>query len=177
VLSARADEQRELCQGEDLGIVEWLGKPADSEQLLAAVNRAMSRVRRRPRVLHVEDDPMMLQTAASALHEHADVTAARSLAEARAALERESFELAILDIGMPDGSGLDLVPHLKDARGGLPPVILFSGKLGDASQDGGSDNVSLRLSKTKAGWVRALGRTVKGLGDQRVESQVLLRNP
>jgi len=166
VLSVRADEERNRSQGEDLGIVEWLSKPPSSEQLLATVSRAISRVRRRPRVLHVEDDSMMLQTAASALREHADVTPARSLAEARTALERESFDLAILDIGMPDGSGLELIPLLKDARGGLLPVILFSGRLGDAMPEGGPNNVSLRLSKTESGWVRALVRTVKGLGDQ-----------
>jgi DNA-binding NarL/FixJ family response regulator len=57
----------------------------------------------------------------------ADVTPAGTLKEAREKLRQSHFELAILDIGLPDGSGLDLLPLLNSA---VPPttVILFSAR-------------------------------------------------
>jgi PAS domain S-box-containing protein len=43
-----------------------------------------------------------------------EVTTAGSVAEALAAAEKESFDLLISDIGLPDGSGLDVMKNLKD---------------------------------------------------------------
>lgn len=40
------------------------------------------------------------------------VTSAASLSEARSLLEKEKFDLLISDIGLPDGSGCDLMEEL-----------------------------------------------------------------
>ena len=56
----------------------------------------------------------------------ADVTAAATLAEARGLVAREKFDLSILDVGLPDGSGLDLLPELKASRHATTPVLVFS---------------------------------------------------
>jgi signal transduction histidine kinase len=78
------------------------------------------------RLLVVEDDP----TTSSALtrflrRRGADVTAAAGLAEALAAAERASFDLVISDLGLPDGSGLELARWLSNR--GAPPAIAVSG--------------------------------------------------
>jgi two-component system response regulator AtoC len=54
------------------------------------------------------------------------VTCAASLAEARAALASGGFDLAMLDLTLPDGSALELMPHLEE----LPniDVVLVTGK-------------------------------------------------
>ena len=61
------------------------------------------------RILLVEDDPF-LQDGLSELitREGYSLVVAGSVAEAEAALSRQSFDLAILDIRLPDGSGLSL---------------------------------------------------------------------
>ena len=53
------------------------------------------------------------------------VAVAHSVAEAKAQAEEENFDLLISDIGLPDGTGFDLMNHLR-ARGG-PPGIALSG--------------------------------------------------
>jgi len=77
-------------------------------------------------VLHVEDDEDVCRVVSIALEGVAEVTSARSAAEARRQLATARFDLVILDIALPDGSGLGLLP-LPSARSGSPlPVIIFS---------------------------------------------------
>ena len=53
------------------------------------------------------------------------VTLAGTLQESRAVLGRECFDLLILDINLPDGSGLELLRQLR-AAGNSTPVILLT---------------------------------------------------
>jgi DNA-binding NarL/FixJ family response regulator len=50
--------------------------------------------------------------------------------EARARLEREKFDLVLLDLGLPDGSGWELLPLIN---GLVPPVrvVIFSAQDAD----------------------------------------------
>lgn len=56
----------------------------------------------------------------------ADVTVAATLEKARHELESTQWSLVILDIGLPDGSGVDLIPLLKNEGKPPTPVIVFS---------------------------------------------------
>ncbi len=51
-------------------------------------------------------------------------TEAASLAEAARALEAGCFDLALLDISLPDGNGLELLEHMARTRPDLPVLIL-----------------------------------------------------
>jgi DNA-binding response OmpR family regulator len=62
----------------------------------------------------------------SMLAPEADVTIARSLAEARGWLTRARFDIVILDMGLQDGSGLELLPLLRGENASAPPVVLYS---------------------------------------------------
>jgi len=55
-----------------------------------------------------------------------DYCTAETLTSARKILDKQSFELVILDIGLPDGSGLDLLAELKSKFGNKIKVIIFS---------------------------------------------------
>ena len=48
-----------------------------------------------------------------------------SLSSAREALEEDRFDLLILDVNLPDGSGLDLLRQVR-AEGDVTPVILLT---------------------------------------------------
>jgi two-component system CheB/CheR fusion protein len=54
------------------------------------------------------------------------VTLATTLREARCAVASETFDLLISDLGLPDGSGLDLMRELA-SRPTTPPAIALSG--------------------------------------------------
>ncbi len=51
-------------------------------------------------------------------------TAASSLAEARAAIEREPFDCVLLDVRLKDGDGLDLLRELREGPHRETPVIM-----------------------------------------------------
>ncbi|MGE3858299.1 MAG: response regulator transcription factor [Dehalococcoidia bacterium] len=77
------------------------------------------------RILLVEDNRQALDIIEAMLvgagHETAS---AMTVADGRAALAAGAFDLVILDIGLPDGSGLDLCGEI--CRLGGPPVIITS---------------------------------------------------
>jgi signal transduction histidine kinase/CheY-like chemotaxis protein len=77
-------------------------------------------------ILLVEDDEATLSVLARLLRARGHrVSAARSIAEARAEAEAGRFDLIISDLGLPDGSGLDL---MRELRVGLDvPAIALSG--------------------------------------------------
>ncbi|WP_296599780.1 response regulator transcription factor [Phenylobacterium sp.] len=83
-------------------------------------------------VVIVEDDPIVAAHVARGVAAHerlAVVGAAASLAEARSLMDRNA-DLFILDLGLPDGSGIDLIEAIR-ARGGRQPKVLVLSVLGD----------------------------------------------
>lgn len=74
------------------------------------------------RLLLLEDDPALGEGIRLALQgETRPVTLCRTLAGGREALAAGGFELLILDVNLPDGSGLDL---LRQVRGQVPVILL-----------------------------------------------------
>ncbi|SNS69556.1 MULTISPECIES: response regulator [unclassified Azospirillum] len=128
IVSAIADQGRETLNGEAVGIIDWLAKPIDPDRLIRAIGRAIARPgNQKPLLLHVEDDADMRLVVQRVLSRLADIVPAASMAEARKAAAAQHFDLAIIDIDMPDGSGLDVIPLLRDRAGGPVPVVVFTG--------------------------------------------------
>jgi len=126
VVSLSAELGRENLNGEALGIIDWLSKPVDNRRLLKAINQAMRNLDQgQARILHVEDDTDVLRVVAAVLGRAAEVETATTLQEARHKLTESRFDLVIIDIGLPDGSGLALLDLIKDCRP-RPPVLVFS---------------------------------------------------
>ena len=126
VVSAAADEGRVRLNGEAHAVAEWLGKPIDENRLVRAVREAVSgEEAQRPRILHVEDDPDIQRVAAAIAQGIFHFEFAATLAEARSALAQWRFDLVLLDLRLPDGSGWDLMPAIE-AQEPPPPVVVFS---------------------------------------------------
>ena len=76
------------------------------------------------RILVVEDDPRIRAEVAAALESQGfGVEAVEGLAAARAAMEAQPA-LVVLDLGLPDGDGIDLCRGLREAGDATPIVIL-----------------------------------------------------
>jgi DNA-binding NarL/FixJ family response regulator len=86
------------------------------------------------RVLLVDDHPSILRVFAFALEREPDMTVAgqaRTLHEARRIIaEHTPIDVALLDLELPDGSGLDLIHELCAANPGCH-VVIFSGNTDD----------------------------------------------
>ncbi len=81
-----------------------------------------------PRVLLVEDSPVQARVVAAQLEQgwaSPDSTEiASSLGTAIAALERETFNCVLLDLGLPDADGLEAVKRVRMAAPGVAIVVL-----------------------------------------------------
>lgn len=78
------------------------------------------------RLLLVEDDQSLIDGLQYALEKEGyQLTVAQTAAAARERLEREVFDLLLLDITLPDGSGVALCEWLR-SQGSVVPVIFLT---------------------------------------------------
>lgn len=78
-----------------------------------------------PLLLIVEDDALLRERLARAFAARGfDVRQASDIAEAEAAAKHEAPELVVLDLRMPQGNGLDLIPKLLTVDPATKIVIL-----------------------------------------------------
>jgi PAS domain S-box-containing protein len=123
VISAFTDEARKSLNGSALGIVDWLEKPMDMERLRAAIKKlGAGTFKRMPRVLHVEDDEDVLKVISVGLGDDIAITFARNVRQALFELQQKHFDLVILDLTLPDGSGAELLSAIPNDT----MVIIFS---------------------------------------------------
>lgn len=81
------------------------------------------------RILITEDDPSLGRGLVIALSDaEATATLAASCAEARRLLAEDTFDLCIFDVGLPDGSGLDLLAELRQTSS-MPVLLLTANDL------------------------------------------------
>jgi len=125
VVSAMAGEgQIQFNNPQDVS--DWLEKPIDENLLILGLRRAIKGMAEgKPRILHVEDDLDIQRIAAAIMQEFATFEFAATLQEARACLAAQAFNLVLLDLTLPGGSGWDLLADIE-ALDPPPPVVVFS---------------------------------------------------
>lgn len=124
VISAKLGARGKLVNGEAINIVDWLYKPVDAKKLIGAIEHIKKRIKPgKPSILHIEDDRDLLNIIANMVEADATLKGAGTLKEAKRILAKEKFDLVLLDLILPDGSGVELLPELARLR---IPVIVFS---------------------------------------------------
>ncbi|MBF0422310.1 MAG: response regulator [Magnetococcales bacterium] len=121
----------EVLDDSENGATGDFSRPITLERLQEVFQRlegvAGQKVRR---LLLVEDDPRS-RLATAKLMSGVDVVIAEAATgeEAMALLKKEPFDCMILDLGLPDISGFELLDRLTTAEGVRPPpVIVYSGR-------------------------------------------------
>jgi CheY-like chemotaxis protein len=114
------------------GAVAHLRKPVTEQALVSVFDRLIGSgqedvVRR---VLVVEDDVTQLAAMASLIESgEVSVTAVSSAQAALERLEEESFHCIIVDLGLPDMDGLELIERLRgNVRTQSVPLIVYTGR-------------------------------------------------
>jgi DNA-binding NarL/FixJ family response regulator len=117
------------------------------------------------RVMLVEDQADFRRLMEALLSRQPDlevVAQAGSLAEARGHAETVSVDVAVLDLGLPDGNGADLIAELRQGNPGVG-VLIFSANLDSTSiekaTNAGADEIMDKLSP-----LREVLATVRRLG-------------
>ncbi|WP_395945793.1 CHASE3 domain-containing protein [Brevundimonas sp.] len=159
VVVVSADVARGKARGRSLEVLDWLEKPFDQDRLRGAITAILRRLNvGRPVILHVDDDPDILTVTAATLAGMADVRTADSLSSARAALASWRPDLIILDLGLPDGSGLELLPDLGEPGAPTIPVVVYSAQEMDAVLGSSVEAVLVKSSASLTDLVRTVRR-------------------
>lgn len=158
VISGDPSSGRDDVRSARLNVLDWLSKPVDFEHLIQTLRASIAPdPDKRPCILHVDDDHNVLAAAANALRTTADVVSVDSIEAARSALANNHIDLAVLDIALGTGSGLDLLSDLRDGRGNVIPVVIFSARGGDSACD---EQVQAALAKSETSLER-LAATIR----------------
>ncbi|HEX6434653.1 MAG TPA: response regulator [Gemmatimonadales bacterium] len=127
IISVEENWQRGLR----LGAIDFMTKPATKESLSQALTTLHEFVDRPvKRLLVVEDDHAQQRSIAELIGDGDVVTTAVSTgAEALEALQREAFDCMVLDLGLPDMTGFQLITRVKGEIGLRKlPTIVYTGK-------------------------------------------------
>jgi CheY-like chemotaxis protein len=123
------DEDRQ--NGLARGAFAFLTKPTTPEGLSAALARLKQySAPRRKRLLIVEDNAVEQKSITELLgHDDVEIAVAGTGAEALGSLREGRFDCAVVDLRLPDMSGLEVLEQLN-AEGTLSdlPVVIFTGK-------------------------------------------------
>lgn len=111
----------------------------------------------RKRLLHVEDDADFLTYVKLILEDIADIDQAVTLERAHELLDKNTYDLLLLDVDLPDGSGMTIVDEFRFIHSTIPIVIFSVHPVTDTG-----DNVSKAFQK---GFFseRSLIETIKAL--------------
>jgi PAS domain S-box-containing protein len=113
--------------GHRMEVAAWVRKPFDPQRLIDVIEQAMRRAQRvRSVILHVDDDADTLELFATALGARGRVIGVRSLAAAREFLAGARPDAIVLDLGLSDGHGAELLAELRRGIARDVPVIVYS---------------------------------------------------
>ena len=96
----------------------------------------------KPNLLHIEDNADISLIVSRILSDIVSITHVTSLTEARQKISENDFDLVLLDLTLPDGSGLDLVPDLKQKNPPVPVIVHSAHEVAETTH-----NVDAVLSK------------------------------
>jgi len=126
-VSAKAN-QTKIKEGKSLpGVTGWINKPIDETALVESIEKSIGYVdcKEHNCILHVEDDEDIRKLVDMLLGDSYQILQAASLLEAKRLLQNNTFDLMLLDIGLPDGSGLELIEFVKPLKQN-PEIVIFS---------------------------------------------------
>ena len=113
------------------GAVEYLIKPISKDALDDAFNRIENFANRKIKNLLIIEDNENARKAMKILIGTGDVQCfeAETGAAALELYEKHEIDCVILDIGLPDMSGFELIQKLEDIKGhNMPPIVVYTGK-------------------------------------------------
>ncbi|GGG23024.1 response regulator [Paenibacillus abyssi] len=114
-----------------IGALSFWKKPSDHEELEAAFLQIETYIRRKTKsLLIVEDNPDLRKSLVAFIaHPDVHITAVATGREALEQLTLQHFDCMVLDLGLSDISGFDLLEQVKTNRKlQTLPVIIYTGK-------------------------------------------------
>ncbi len=127
VMTVEEGKQRSLQQG----AIAYLQKPISSDTLHQALTKIKGFIERRVKnLLIVEDDDTQRQSIIELIG-NSDVatTAVSTGAQALESIRTQSYDCVVIDLGLPDMSGFELIEQIKQQPNGEAlPIIVYTGR-------------------------------------------------
>ncbi|MBM6580403.1 response regulator, partial [Microvirga sp. BT689] len=123
------DDQKK--RGLKAGAFGFLEKPVDREALMGALNRTKEFIDRPvKKLLLVEDDDNQRMSLSELMkNEQVDVTAVGTAESALEVIQARQFDCAIIDLGLPDLPGAELIERIRKTTGGEElPIVIYTGQ-------------------------------------------------
>jgi HAMP domain-containing protein/CheY-like chemotaxis protein len=127
IISAVGEDER----SRKLGALAWISKPVDKEALEQSFARMEDFLARKVKNLLVVEDQPAERDRIVALISNGDVniTTASTGADALAALKQTHFDCLVLDLGLPDTSGFEVIEEIKkDLSLRTLPIIVYTAR-------------------------------------------------
>ena len=125
-------ERGEVALKGHLDDIAWLAKPIQTNHLLSLLQQQINSNRRRLELLHIEDDTDLHAVIRTMLIDHAVCHHVPSVLTARRSLASHRYDVIILDIGLPDGEGWELLEQIRQAQPDARVVILSGQAISEA---------------------------------------------
>jgi DNA-binding response OmpR family regulator len=159
VVSAKMEDGKLAING-DFSDIDWLAKPINETRLLAALSHSRTTAKgHRLRVLHIEDDVDLQQVVSAMILKDYDIEIAGTLQEAQTLLSQKHYDLLIMDLTLPDGSGWQLLPQIR-AQQPLAKIIILSGKNTSAEEARMVDAVLVKSQVSPEGLLASLSKCI-----------------
>src|SRR2546425_7964868 len=125
IISIAEERQRGL----KMGAMAFENKPATPEQLRDTLGRIENFVQRGVKnLLVIEDDAVAQQSIRELIGEgDVETIAVGTAEEAMNQLRTKHYDCIVLDLGLPDMNGFELMQHIKSEIGDIP-IIIYTGK-------------------------------------------------
>lgn len=125
IIISASKQEGENSELQNNNISYWLEKSFDInafEETIDKVTQEKSKVE----VLHIENDDDIINLISITLEDIANITYAKTLADAKQKIESKEFDLIILDYVFPEGTSDKLLPSIKSGINKKTKIIMFS---------------------------------------------------
>ncbi|NOQ17179.1 MAG: PAS domain S-box protein [Methyloprofundus sp.] len=169
MVSGKAKE-KQVEFGSIVSVTDWVDKPIDRTRLQESIKRAISQsgTDTKPNILHVEDDPDIASLVKTMIGDSANIFHASSMEIAEKLFMQRNYVLILLDLMLPDGNGLDLLPLIsakaKQSTATSPPsIIIFSAYEMDRKVPDEIHSVLIKSRCSKEQLMQVIKSNIRGL--------------
>ncbi|MET0528919.1 MAG: response regulator, partial [Microvirga sp.] len=123
------DDQKK--RGLKAGAFGFLEKPVDRDALMTALNKTKDFIDRpvKKLILVEDDDNQRMSISELMKSEKVDVTAVGTAEGALETIQARQFDCAVVDLGLPDLPGAELIERIRKTKGGEDlPIIIYTGQ-------------------------------------------------
>lgn len=114
-------------------VVNWINKPINPQIFINSLNKVLEgKEKSRYCILHLEDDEDIASFVKVLLSDIGDIELVKNINQAKKVIPHKMYDLIILDVTLPDGTGDTLVPFIKEQQP-FTPIVFFSAQEVDNS--------------------------------------------